>query len=128
MDRTATGSVTITHDNPDLAGEVTFHLATLYEQVRIGRRVAQMCAPAQWEQLPPDDRALTRMLATLEHVIDTAPKGFYVEDGGGKPVLAPGQLLGPDVDVLWAIYTAYVQLEDDFRGRSRATGGAQETT
>ncbi len=122
---TVTGSVTIQHGNPRLAGEVTFHLATLYEQIRIGRRVAQMSVPMQWEQLPPDERALTRMLATLEHVIDTAPEGFYITGPDGKPVLAPGEIVGPDVDVLWAVYKAYIELEDSFRGRSGAAGGAE---
>ena len=118
------GSVRIQHQNPELSGEVTFHLPTLYERIAIGKRVAQLCAPAKWEDLPPDERALARVVATLEYVIDTAPKGFYETGPDGRPRLAPGRLLEVDEGLLWEIWAAYVALGDSFRGGGEGLEGA----
>jgi hypothetical protein len=118
------GSVRIQHQNPELSGEVTFHLPTLYERIAIGKRVAQLCAPVKWEDLPPDERALARVVATLEHVIDTAPKGFYETGPDGRPRLAPGRLLEVDEGLLWEIWAAYVALGDSFRGGGEGLEGA----
>jgi hypothetical protein len=118
------GSVRIQHKKPELSGEVTFHLPTLYERIAIGKRVAQLCAPVKWEDLPPDERALTRVVATLEYVIDTAPKGFYEVGPDGGPRLAPGRLLEVDEGLLWEIWAAYVALGDSFRGGGESLEGA----
>ena len=118
------GSVRIQHKNPELSGEVTFHLPTLYERIAIGKRVAQLCAPAKWEDLPPDERALARVVATLEYVIDTAPKGFYETGPDGRPRLAPGRLLEVDEWLLWEVWAAYVTLGDSFRGGGEGLEGA----
>lgn len=120
------GEVRIQHPDPDLSGTVTFHMPTLYERVAIGRRVAQLCAPARWEDLPPDERALAKVIATLEYVIDTAPRGFYDTDRSGKPVLAPGRLMSRDEELLWQIWAAYVDLEERFRAGAGAAGGAAD--
>jgi len=120
------GSVRIQHPSPDLSGEVTFHLPTVYERISIGRRVAQLCAPARWEDLPPDERALARVVATLEYVIDTAPKGFYESGPDGKPRLAPGKLLEVDEGLLWQVWAAYVALGERFRQDRGGDAGAPE--
>lgn len=117
------GEARIHSPEPDLSGTVTFHLPTLYERIAIGKRMAQLCAPVRWEDLPPDERALVRVVATLEYVIDTAPKGFYDTDAGGKPVLAPGRLLSRDEGLLWQIWAAYVELEERFRRDAQDAGG-----
>lgn len=117
------GEVRIQHPDPDLSGTVVFHIPSLYERIAIGKRVAQLCTPARWEDLPPDERALVRVVATLEYVIDTAPKGFYDTDKAGKPVLAPGRLSSRDEDLLWRVWAAYVDLEERFRRPSEDPGG-----
>jgi hypothetical protein len=118
------GTVRIQHKSPELSGEVTFHLPTLYERIAIGKRVAQLCAPAKWEDLPPDERALARVVATLEYVIDTAPKGFYETGPDGRPRLAPGRLLEVDEGLLWEVWAAYVALGDSFREGGEGLEGA----
>lgn len=118
------GSVRIQHPEAELSGEVSFHLPTLYERIAIGRRVAQLSAPARWEDLPPDERALARVVATLEYVIDTAPRGFYETGPDGKPRLAPGRLLSRDEELLWQVWAAYLDLEERFRRGRGEDGGA----
>lgn len=120
------GEARITHPNPELSGTVTFHLPTLYERIAIGKRVAQLCAPARWEDLPPDERALARVVATLEYVIDTAPKGFYETGPDGRPRLAPGRLLAVDEGLLWEVWAAYVALEERFRAGGGGGDGAPQ--
>jgi len=110
------GRAEIKHPNPDLSGEVTFHIPTVYERIAIGRRVAELCAPARWEDLPPEERALARVVATLEYVIDTAPRGFYETGPDGRPRLAPGRVSTLDENLLYEVWAAYVALEDSFRG------------
>ncbi|MBW6396016.1 hypothetical protein KZX47_12765 [Thermus sp. SYSU G05001] len=116
------GEAHLKSQDPDLAGTVTFHLPTLYERIAIGKRMAQLCAPARWEDLPPDERALVRVIATLEYVIDTAPRGFY-ESAPDGPRLAPGRLLVRDEPLLWEVWAAYVALEERFRRGGEAPGG-----
>lgn len=117
------GEARIQSPDPELSGTVTFHLPTLYERIAIGKRIAQLCAPARWEDLPPDERALVRVVATLEYVIDTAPKGFYESGPDGKPRLAPGRLLSRDEVLLWQIWAAYMDLEERFRRGPEAAEG-----
>lgn len=108
--------------NPDLNGPVTFHLPSLYEKVAIGRRKAELSAPAKWEELPSEERALVHAIATLEHVIDTAPKGFY-QELNGKPVLAPGRLAEHEDESLWEVMAAYYGLVERFRQGERNPPG-----
>src|SRR5690606_37853362 len=75
---------------------------------------AELCAPTKFEDLSPDGRALARITATLEYVIDTAPKGFYADTPNG-PRLEPGRLLNGDEGIVWGVYTAYIQTRDAFR-------------
>ena len=120
-----TGQAVISgHADPDLNGTVTFHVPTLLETVRIEQRIAALSHPHAFEKLPPDGRALVRLVATLEHVIDTAPRGFYVERDG-KPVLTLEHLSGADESLLWQVFAAWRAAAETFR--SNRTGNAEAT-
>lgn len=104
------------HPNPDLNGAVEFHLPSTFESIRIESRMAALAAPSKFENLTPDGRAAVRLVATLEHIIDTAPRGFYQEDPStGQPVLAIGALSEADAGIMWGIYTAFVEARERFR-------------
>jgi len=102
------------HEDASLNGEVTFHIPNMMESVRIEQRQALLAAPVKFENLPPDGRALVRLIATLEHVIDTAPRGWY-QNRDGRPVLAFEHLSGVDEALLWRVYTAWNEAVARFR-------------
>lgn len=102
------------HEDENLNGDITFHIPTLMENVRIDQRVAVLAAPIKFEDLPGDGRALVRLIATLEHVIDTAPRGWY-RTKDGRPVLAFEHLSGVDEPLLWRVYAAWSEAVARFR-------------
>lgn len=127
---TTTGTAVITgHADANLNGTVTFHVPTLLENVRIEQRMATLANPVPFDNLPPDGRALVRLIATLEHVIDTAPRGFYVERQG-QPVLTLEHLSGADENLLWQVFAAWRTAVQTFRdertGDAKAAAGAAD--
>lgn len=117
-----TGHATIAgHADSALNGTVTFHVPTLLENVRIEQRIAALANPLEFDRLSPDGRALVRLIATLEHVIDTAPRGFYVERNG-QPTLTLEHLSSADEALLWQVYAAWRAAANTFR--QQRTGDA----
>ncbi len=126
MSETAPNYAELTgQSNPELNGKVTFHLPTVLEQIRIDARIAQLTAPAAFDALPSDARGRVRVLATLELLIDTAPKGFYRTNAAGAPELALSSLPITDEAVLYEIYMAYMTHYQSFREGSRSAAGNQ---
>jgi hypothetical protein len=122
----STGTAEITgHADANLNGTVTFHVPTLIENVRIEQRATALARPHAFESLPPDGRALIRLIATLEHVIDTAPKGFYVERDG-RPHLSLEHLSSADEGLLWQVFAAWRAVATTFR--HERTGGAEASS
>jgi hypothetical protein len=116
-------TVTITvsgHPDENMNGDIVAHYPTAMENVRIEQRISRMCAPLAWEDLTPDGRATTRLIATLEHVIDTAPRGWYRERDG-RPLLDLSDRDPADTDILWRVYTAWRTALTTFRD-ARAGG------
>lgn len=116
------------HDDANLNGDVTFHIPNMMESVRIEQRIAALAAPIKFEDLPPDGRGLIRLIATLEHVIDTAPRGWY-QTKNGRPVLAFEHLSSVDEPLLWRVYAAWNEAVARFRqGRGgRVSSDADRT-
>lgn len=114
------------HDDPNLNGEITFHIPHLMENVRIQQRIAALAKPITFEDMPPEGRALVRLIATLEHVIDTAPSGWYV-NRDGRPVLSFEHLSSVDEGLLWRVFTAWNEAVIRFRtGRGGRVAGHEE--
>lgn len=132
-------TVTITTaPRPDLLGPVTFRHPTLYAHLAIGRRATELAntgAPTgavriAVSDLPADQQRSVQMVATLEHVIHSAPKGFYRADDQGHPLLDMGQFDEFDADygdsLLWTLYAAYLKWRSDFRRtRNRVADGTE---
>lgn len=130
-------TVTITEaPRPDLLGPVTFKHPTLYAHVAIGRRATELANTGAPEgavriavsDLPAEQQRTVHMLSTLEHVIHTAPRGFYRADDRGHPVLDMGQFdefdAEPGDSLLWTLYAAYLKWRSDFRSsRDRVADG-----
>lgn len=101
---------------PELAGKVTFSLPTVYQQLQIDGRMAALAGPAGFEALPTAAQQRVMMVATLEFVIQSAPRGFYVEHPRtGHPLLSFEAISALDMDVLWDIYAAYIAYRNAFR-------------
>lgn len=120
--------VTITTaPRPDLLGNVTFKHPTVYTQIAVGRRAAELANTGAPEdaprfavaELPVATQNTIYMIATLEHVIHSAPEGFYSQDEQGHPLLNLGQFDEMDAEAgtgfLWTLYAAYVKWRSDFR-------------
>lgn len=127
-------TITVKSEDPNLSGEVTFKIPTLYEQVAIERRMTELAnvgaAPntfMRYEWLTNTGQFLVEAVATLEHVIVTAPRGFYESTPRG-PELAVGRLSSINRDVLIAVYEGYRAYRSRFRTRRGGdTQGAIET-
>jgi len=126
-------SVTITHENPDYCGTVKFRLPQPYTAIAIGARVSDLANSGRDPELPrlhPADLPLTEYrlayaVATLEYVIEAAPKALY-EVRGKDVVLNIGALAGEDEPdgLIMTLYAAYAQWRSSFR-RPRAAGDEQ---
>lgn len=105
--------------NPELNGPFTFRYPDAFEEVMIGARMAELAAagratPINPDQLPTRARNFLRAIATLEYVIETAPKGWY-SDVGGRPVLEPGRIGAGDTDVVLTVFVGYLEWAGRFR-------------
>lgn len=127
----------LTHPtDPKLSGPVTFRLPDLHTSIAIQRRVTELANAGRNPKLPvlhpmdlpPEGYQLCVMVATLEHVIVTAPEGLY-RVRGGRAVLTPGALTefeGDEVDGAVAVlYAAYNEWR--LRFRQRRSGDPQRT-
>lgn len=124
-------------DNPDLQGEIEFRIPTLYEQLAIERRMSELANVGAHpnsrfrpvESLTLNGQFFVEAIATLEHVIVRAPKGFYESNRQGRPELAVGRLSTIDQDVIVAAYEAYRVYRRRFRDSRRGvTEGDGDST
>jgi hypothetical protein len=121
--------------NEDLIGPVTFKHPTIYDSLAIGRRAVQLSnlgvpdgqPRIAVQELPYSYQEVVYLIATLEHVIHTAPKGFYRADQNSHPVLDLGQFDSDEAFVsgsfLWVLYSAYLRWRSDFRANRNADTG-----
>lgn len=138
----STQTATITdHPNTAMIGTVVFRAPTIYDDLAIARRVVELAntgARPDSMRLSPEElgfRAYRRMhvVATLEHVIQSAPAGFYRTAERGTPVLDLGVLDPVEYEdesegVLWQLFAAYEVWRANFRSaRKRAADGTDET-
>ncbi len=125
MDATTSEVVTITHADATLSGPVIFRYPTAFDQIAIGARVSDLLNAGRDVQLPRvhpadvmlDTYRLAHAVATLEHVIHTAPRGLY-ESVNGRAVLNVGRLVDEDDDqggLIMTLYAAYEQWRSSFR-------------
>ena len=110
------------------SGPVTFAVPSVYGMIAIDARKAQLSGPAGFEALTAAAQLRVTVVATLERVIETAPKGFYVDDGNGKPYLSFAKVLELDEDQIVTIYSGYLAYrswvrEGRFGTRAPASGG-----
>ncbi|WP_199084205.1 hypothetical protein [Deinococcus sp. UR1] len=121
--------VMLTHPtDPKLTGPVVFRLPDMYTSIAIQRRVTELAnagrnpklAVLHPMDLPPEGYQMCVMVATLEHVIVSAPEGLY-RTQGGRAVLMPGALSefeGEEVDgAVSVLYAAYNEWRLRFRQR-----------
>lgn len=121
--------VTLEHpSNPELSGVVTFRYPQVFDEIRIQRRAVELTNLGRAVNAPPLKPAdldieayqTVMIIATLEHVIDTAPRGFFLEEKG-RPVLNLGAMDPEEVleqdGVLWILYSAYLEWRSSFRSR-----------
>lgn len=124
--------------DPHLRGPVTFRLPDAYTAIAIQRRITELANGGRDPKVPllhPMDLAregyeLCLMIATLEHVIVTAPRGLY-RTIGGKAQLVPGALTEFEADeddgAVRLLYAAYTEWRLRFRLRRAGTvAGAGE--
>jgi hypothetical protein len=118
--------------NPALNGEVTFKYPTSFDEVAIGARMTELVRQGRISNLHVDDlplraRLFVAAIATLEHVIKTAPKGWYITSESGRPILAPGALGEGDEELVLDVHQAFVQWKKTFREpvRERESGEAE---
>ena len=124
-------SITTTR-NPDLKGDVTFRYPTVFDEVMIGARISDIVnagrsTPILLETLPWRARLYAQAIATLEVVIKTAPKGFYVEGASGEPILAPGAVGDGDEEVILETLEAFTNWRNRFRRVNDEAGDSNET-
>lgn len=105
--------------DPRLRGPITFKLPDVFTSISIQRRITELANAGRDPKRPalhPTDLTqvgfeLCVMVATLEHVIETAPAGLYVEVAG-RANLMPGRLTefeGEDATgVIQQLYAAYM--------------------
>ena len=121
--------------DPKLTGEVRFRVPDAYTTVAIGRRITELVNAGRPDELPrlnpgdlPYDAYLTaRYVATLEHVIVTAPEGLFTRIDN-QLVLTPGALTDFEVEEedgsLRLLFAAYHEWRSSFRqSRSGAAAG-----
>lgn len=106
--------------NPALNGEVRFRYPSVFDQVRIGTRIAELLKADRRTDVNPASVPLrpylfAQAIATLEYVIESAPKGWYVEKGD-RPYLAPGMLTDGDEEEVLRAHKAYQLWRDRFLG------------
>lgn len=114
-------------------GEFVFRYPDAFTQVQIGARIAELInygrsTPIALEQLPPAASMRAEAIATLEFVLVTAPRGWYVEGANHRPQLAPG-LIGGDGndDAILEVFSGYWEWRKRFRDaleQSRKPEGA----
>lgn len=114
--KTARHTITVTSEQPNVAGEITLRLLDGYSKCDMEVRRGILAQPLRWEDLPMSGRSLLTCIATLEYVIVTAPAGWYAPDPKtGVPILRPGEIIEPDNVSLWQVYSAYDEWENSFR-------------
>ncbi|WP_041221821.1 hypothetical protein [Deinococcus geothermalis] len=111
-----------------LRGPVTFRLPDAYTAIAIQRRIVELANAGRDQalprlhplDLPPQGYQLCVMIATLEHVINTAPKGLY-RTVNGRAVLTPGALVDFEAEetdgAISLLYAAYEEWRSRFRER-----------
>jgi len=109
--------------NSDLNGKIEFHYPSAIEQVLIGSRVTELInfrrqVPIVFEQLPRTARFFVMAVATLEHVVETAPRGWY-GDNKGNPYLDPGAIGQGDEEAVLEVYQAYIRFRDGVQNAVR---------
>ena len=125
---------TVESDNPDLAGEVEFHIPLpMFRQINIERRMIELANHGRPESLEPitasdlgrTGRFYVEAVATLEHVIKKAPRGFY-KNPDTKPELELLLFDSEEFRVLAAMYNQYLLCRDNFR-RNRYKSTSETT-
>ncbi len=115
------GSYTVTEAcNPELNGEMTFRYPTSFDEVAIGARMTELVRQGRLTNVHVDDlplraRLFVAAIATLEYVVKTAPKGWYMTADSGKPLLAPGAIGEGDEELILDVHAAFVQWRKTFR-------------
>lgn len=112
--------------DPTLCGPVTFKAPDVFASIAIQRRITELAnlgrdpeKPALHpSDLPIEGYRMCFMVATLEHVILTAPAGLYTEING-RAVLAPGMLDDLEAQeedgAILLLYAAYEEWRSSFR-------------
>lgn len=128
-------SALLHHPDSTLSGTVTFRAPNAYTSVAIGARMVDLVNAGRDPELPklhPTELPMSAyraayMIATLEHVVETGPRGLFRETNG-KPEIDLGRLdefeLTEDDGVIVTLYAAYEAWRDRFRdARKRAVAG-----
>lgn len=119
--------------NPALNGTITFRYPDMLTQILIGTRETELAnfnrrLNINPELLPGNARAMLQAIATLEHVIQQAPEGWYSRyNGGGDyaqggPVINPGAIGNGDERVVIATWNAYLRFRKEVQNDVQSTG------
>lgn len=117
--------------DPELNGEFRFEYPNEFRRIQIGARMAEIinagrdpqAPPLSVEQLPAWAALRAQAVATLEYVITTAPKGWYLKGEDRRPLLAPGAVGGQgDDDAVLEVFEGYLSWARRFRGAVAETG------
>lgn len=97
------------HPDERFNGEVKYRLTKVYDRVGIASRTAQLRNGLAPQSFSFAENKLFEIIATLEYVIETAPKGFYLSDTGkDAPEVSPVlNLAFVDEDTLVEVYQAW---------------------
>lgn len=116
--------------NPKLRGPVFFKVPDLYTTIAIERRITELANMGRDPELPKihpteltaEGFVLCVKIATLEHVIHTAPAGLY-RVVNGRTMLTPGALIEFENEtaegVIGLLYAAYQSWRERFRDQYR---------
>ncbi len=128
------------HPVTALNGTIVFRAPSIYDDLAIQRRIVELAntgARADSPRFSPEELGFTtyrrlHILSTLEHVMQSAPAGFYRKGPRGEPILDLGMLDPVEYEdenegVLWQLYAAYDVWRTNFRNaRRRAADRPQD--
>lgn len=109
-------------ENPRLEGKVVFQIPTpIYTRFSVGRRMTElvnMGRPANLPLLTTDQvdrttRHFVEAIANLEHVIKSAPEGFYATTSNG-PELRILEITDDNLVLIDQLYGAYLDEREKF--------------